>query len=136
VHLADFPKPLVTLSAAEREAWDRILQLREEVNKVLEVARDPKSKQIGKSLEADIVVSGDLTRESLLGGIDADLARIFIVSHVDFRRGEPGVTSTKARGKKCGRCWNRREEVLHDGDPCARCQAILDTLAPPDEPTV
>ncbi|HSP35324.1 MAG TPA: class I tRNA ligase family protein, partial [Thermoanaerobaculia bacterium] len=148
VHLADFPALDARLTDGQREAWDRILQLREEVNKVLENARD--AKQIGKSLEADINIYGDFAPASLLGDVNVDLARIFIVSHVNFRPlsefggvpldvkgiGKAGVGMEKSRGKKCGRCWNYREEVTEDGYPCARCQAIMEKLAIPEEPTV
>ncbi|HEX7419365.1 MAG TPA: isoleucine--tRNA ligase, partial [Thermoanaerobaculia bacterium] len=141
VHLTDFPRLDVALSDGAREAWDRILQLRDEVTKVIEPARA--AKQIGQSLEADIVIYGDFSPDTILGDVNVDLAKIFIVSHVNFRplgefTGEPievkglgkvGISMVKARGKKCGRCWNYREEVTDEGYPCARCQAILDQLA-------
>ena len=148
VHLTDLPRLDVALSDGSREAWDRILQLRDEVTKVIEPARA--AKQIGQSLEADINIYGDFPPDTILGDVNVDLAKIFIVSHVNFRPlvefgGEPievkglgkvGIAMVPARGKKCGRCWNYREEVMDEGYPCARCQAILDQLAPPDEPTV
>ena len=148
VHLTELPKLDAALTDSQRAAWDRILQLREEVTKVIEPAR--KAKEIGQSLEADITIYGDFAPEAVLGDVNVDLAKIFIVSHVNFRPlseftatpfelkglGAAGVAMTRARGKKCGRCWNYREEVLDDGALCARCQAIVDTLAPPDEPTV
>ena len=148
VHLTEFSRLEETLSDDTRAAWDRILQLRDEVTKVIEPARA--AKQIGQSLEADIVLYGDFSPEALLGPVNVNLAKMFIVSHVDFKPlkdfsgqtveikgiGNVGIALAKARGRKCGRCWNYREEVLEDGMPCARCQAILDTLAIPDEPTV
>jgi isoleucyl-tRNA synthetase len=138
VHLTDFPKLKVALSDGENDAWERILQLRDEVTKVIEPARA--AKQIGQSLEADITIYGDFSPESILGDVNIDLSKIFIVSHVNFKplvefRGEPievkglgkaGIAMSPARGKKCGRCWNYREEVAEDNGLCARCQAILD----------
>jgi isoleucyl-tRNA synthetase len=143
VHLADFPTLEITLSEGQREAWDRILQLRDGVNKVIEPARN--AKQIGKSAEADINVYGDFAMEALLGDVNVDLAKVFMVSHVNLRplaefKGEPfelkglgkaGVAMTPARGKKCGRCWNYREEVAEAGELCARCAAIIEQLSPP-----
>ncbi|HEX2060334.1 MAG TPA: isoleucine--tRNA ligase, partial [Thermoanaerobaculia bacterium] len=52
VHVSDFPELGVTLAEDDVVAWDRILRLREAVNKVLERARV--AKQIGQSLEADV----------------------------------------------------------------------------------
>ncbi|MBV9071678.1 MAG: isoleucine--tRNA ligase [Acidobacteria bacterium] len=146
VHLTDFPQlPALGVDTA---AWDRVLAVREVAAKVLERARD--AKQIGQSLEADIVLHGDVTASSLLGNLNLDLAKVFIVSHVDFRNdatdasdfieipglGRIAVTMTPARGKKCGRCWQYREEVAEDGGLCGRCQGVIDTLAPVDAPTV
>lgn len=147
VHLTDFPEtPAVGVDNA---AWDRVLVLREAASKVLERARN--AKQIGQSLEADIVLHGDVAAASILGGLNVDLAKIFIVSHVDFEAGEPsataemveipgmgtiGITMKPARGKKCGRCWQYREEVAEDGQLCGRCQSVIDGLAPAEAPTV
>jgi isoleucyl-tRNA synthetase len=148
VHLTEFPKAEGGLLAGERvESWERILKLREEVNKVIEPARA--AKQIGQSLEADITLYGDFGSEALLGGVQTDLAKVFIVSHVDFKPlaefsaspleikglGKVGIAMSPARGRKCGRCWNYREEVAEDGRLCARCDAIVAGLAPQEVPT-
>ena len=142
------PKLETTLSDGHREAWDRILQLREEVTKVIEPAR--KAKEIGQSLEADITIYGDFAPEAILGDVNVDLSKIFIVSHVNFKPlseftgmpfevkglGPAGVAMSRARGQKCGRCWNYREEVGAEGGLCGRCQSIVDGLAPVETPTV
>jgi isoleucyl-tRNA synthetase len=147
VHLTEFPRVETSLSDGEREAWERILQLREAATGILEPAR--KAKQIGQSLEADITIFGDFAPEAILGDVNVDLSKIFIVSHVDFRPlsefsgtpidikglGKAGVAMSPARGRKCGRCWNYREEVREDGMLCARCDAIIASLAPAEVPT-
>ena len=146
VHLTDFAQvPAIGVDAA---AWDRVLALREVASKVLERARA--AQQIGQSLEADITLHGTVTGDALLGNLNLDLAKVFIVSHVDFSTSEataadfvdiPGlgkiaITMSPARGKKCGRCWQYREEVANEGGLCARCQSVIDALAPAEAPTV
>jgi isoleucyl-tRNA synthetase len=140
VHLADIPKLQSSLSASDAEEWKRVLQLRDAVLSVLERARA--AKQIGQSLEADVTLHGDVTT-----GID--LAKLFIVSHVDVAPadagiadsadiegfGRVGISMSLARGKKCGRCWQYREEVAEEGNLCARCQKVVDELAPLEVPT-
>jgi isoleucyl-tRNA synthetase len=149
VHLTEIPDLDQTLSASEAAAWKRVLQLRDAVLGVLERARA--AKQIGQSLEADILLRGDVKA-------DVDLAKLFIVSHVDVVPAGPDpfdgaagavpgdvvdiegfgsitITWTPARGKKCGRCWQYREEVAAEGDLCARCQQVVDELAPLEVPT-
>jgi isoleucyl-tRNA synthetase len=143
VHLIDFPA--ITAPASDTAAWDRIFRVREAVSKVLEGARAAGT--IGQSLEADVTLHG-VTREAIVGGLNIDLAKVFIVSHVDFTSaaavstidiegvGPIGISMSPARGKKCGRCWQYREEVLEDGGLCARCDEVVATLEVPEQPTV
>ncbi len=139
VHLIDFPQlPAIGTDFA---AWDRLFVLREMVSKVLERARG--AGEIGQSLEADIALHGDFSPKALTGDLEVDLAKLFIVSHVDFRPplaelsdsvtiaglGTIGVSMTAARGKKCGRCWQYREEVMQEGGLCARCEDVVASLS-------
>ena len=145
VHLTELPQlPAVGIDV---QAWDRLFVLREMVSKVLERARA--AGQIGQSLEADIVLHGNFSPKALMGDLDVDLAKFFIVSHVDFRPPDeivgdvvdiPGVgtiavTMAPARGRKCGRCWQYREEVVEDGGLCARCEGVIASIAPTEVPT-
>jgi isoleucyl-tRNA synthetase len=148
IHVTDFPSIAAPLSDAEAMAWDRLLDLREAVNKVIEPARA--AKQIGQSLEADIVLFTDLPEEDIFGKLDVDLAKLFIVSHVDIRPladfkgtgtevrglGNIGIAMTPARGIKCGRCWQYREEVRQEGGLCARCEEVVAGMSLPEAPTV
>ena len=128
VHLTDMPKLDMRLPDAEAAKWDEILRLRELVLAVLERARA--AKEIGQSLEADITIHGNVDHGSI------DLAKLFIVSHVDIQPSdELRISWSPARGKKCGRCWQYRVEVVEDGGLCARCQKVVDELAPADVPT-
>jgi isoleucyl-tRNA synthetase len=142
VHLTDFPA--INAPTTDTAAWERIFHLREAVSKVLEGARAAGT--IGQSLEADVQLHG-ITREALVGGLDVDLAKLFIVSHVDLVSaatgettvveglGPIGITMSPARGKKCGRCWQYREEVIEDGGLCTRCDDVVANLEVPEAPT-
>jgi isoleucyl-tRNA synthetase len=146
VHLTDFPA--IGAPAIDAAAWERIFRLREVASAVLERARN--AKQIGKALEADITLHTAATPEALLGSLQVDLSMIFLTSHVDFKPaddsltdfvefedlGRVAVSMSPARGRKCGRCWLYREEVAGDGELCARCQSVVDGLAPEEMPTI
>jgi isoleucyl-tRNA synthetase len=81
VHVTDLPQlPAIGIDV---QAWDRLLVLRDMVSKVLERARG--AGQIGQSLEADVVLHGNFSPKALTGDLNVDLAKFFIVSHVDFR---------------------------------------------------
>ena len=114
----------------------------------LETARN--AKQIGKALEADITLYTDVPEEDIFGKLDVDLAHFFIVSHADIKPlanyhgpltdirglGNVGIEMTPARGMKCGRCWQYREEVSEEGGLCARCDEVVSSMVLPDAPTV
>jgi isoleucyl-tRNA synthetase len=129
VHLTEMPKLDPMLSADATAKWEELLRLRDQVLVVLERARA--EKKIGQSLEADITLHRNVD------ALGVDLAKLFIVSHVDIAPGESGeaISWSPARGKKCGRCWQYREEVGEDGGLCARCQNVVDALAPAEVPT-
>jgi isoleucyl-tRNA synthetase len=146
VHLTDFPS--LPEPGVDMVAWERLVKVRDAVNFVLERARAAKT--IGAFLEADVQLHGDFTREQLTGGADIDLAKFFIVSHVDLVPtgsgqtgdfmdiegfGRVGITMSPARGRKCARCWQYREEVTEEGGLCARCEDVVAGLAIPEAPT-
>jgi len=148
VHTTLFPDLAPPLNDAQVMAWDRLIALRDAVNKALEVARN--AKQIGKSLEADITLHTDVPEDDIFGNMEVDLAQLFIVSHVDIKPlagfngptvdvrglGNIGIEMTPARGTKCGRCWQYREEVKEEGGLCARCEEVVAGMALPEAPTV
>lgn len=100
--------------------------VREEVLKVLEVAR--REKMIGNSLEAEVTLYAPDDLYRLLRVYEGQLKYIFIVSSVILYsedRGKPvEVTVAKASGQKCERCWNYDMSVGASGEHptvCDRC---------------
>ncbi|CAL9157011.1 unnamed protein product [Musa hybrid cultivar] len=142
------------MPADDVDFWRTILELRSEVNKVLENARA--GKLIGSSLEAKVylrasdgVVTSRL-QELCMAGNEADaLHRIFITSQVevlsspntelvtsipyagnytDQRSGEIWIGVSRAEGMKCERCWNYEPQVGSFADHptlCARCYDVI-----------
>ena len=135
VHMDLFPKPedlSEGITAAQRRLasdWDRLVEIRPQVLKALDTARE--DKVIGSSLEAAVAleVSGDV--RSLLEKYAADLPGVFIVSQVSLVDGGTdtlGVRVERARGDKCERCWKYTMDVGSDaGLPtvCASCAKTL-----------
>ena len=131
------------LSAEKMAAWETALQIRGDVNGVLETARA--DKRIGKALEAQVVLSAldAPAAEALKQVADMKLAEIFIVSDVklaDAKTGAadavvgsgsafPGLTIEvlNAPGTKCPRCWMHSLEANEEG-LCPRCAAVMKTL--------
>ena len=114
----------ITPAHAERLTnWPRLIAVRNEVLKALEVMR--KEKFIGTPLEAKVVLAADGDVAGLLHEYRALLPTLFIVSQVEIspspllgaRETEVAglqVQIVKAAGKKCARCWNYSERVGDD----------------------
>ena len=116
--------------------WERIRNIRDDVNKALENARN--QKVIGKSLEAMLTLKADGELYDFLKANEAVLEPVFIVSQVVLEKGEVAaatgeveglqVTVSKAHGEKCERCWAYSDTVGEDEKHptlCARCAAII-----------
>ena len=128
VHLTDFPAKNLIDDAALEAKWDKLLEVRDDVNKALEESRN--EKVIGKSLEAAVeIYSNDNEVVELLNSVD-NLHQLFIVSSVEVKENDgvaydlATVKVTKAEGQRCERCWNIVEEVNEEG-LCPRCASIL-----------
>ena len=128
VHLTDFPAKNLIDDAVLEAKWDKLLEVRDDVNKALEESRN--EKVIGKSLEAAVeIYSNDSGVVELLNSVD-NLHQLFIVSKVEVKENDgvaydlATVKVTKAEGHRCERCWNIVEEVNEEG-LCPRCASIL-----------
>ncbi|UOQ93099.1 isoleucine--tRNA ligase [Halobacillus shinanisalinarum] len=134
VQLTDMPEADNKVDAALVGKWDHFMDVRDDVLKALEVARN--EKVIGKSLEARVtlVPKDDKTRD-VLTSID-HIHQLLIVSdatvaseandakpydHVD-------VEVAKHSGEKCERCWVSSDNIGKDDDHpelCVRCATVV-----------
>ena len=134
VQLTDFPQvDEALLDEVLERKWDRLSELRDNVLKALEEARQ--AKLIGNSLGASVELFPNEMSYPLLKQVDR-LDQWLIVSAVTLH--EPGAASPegavqfddlhvkvhKAEGNKCERCWTISPEVGQDEqypDLCQRC---------------
>ncbi len=155
MHLASFPTAKDILGsgnveledAAQMQEWATLRNVRDQVLKVLEEARN--QKQVGKSLEAQVKLTASDSLYPVLERHKDDLRYLFIVSAVTLERspsgngtGGLGVEVSKADGEKCERCWNYSTHVGEDPaypPICERCAPVLKQLEaggarPPSNP--
>jgi isoleucyl-tRNA synthetase len=140
VHLAEFPatadilgdKSVVAQDAQQQQDWTTLLAVREQAMKALEEERN--SKRIGKSLEAQLLITAADPAYSVLARFKDQLRYLFIVSAVTLAQGSGNgsggvhVEVKKADGAKCDRCWNYSTHVGEDKaypTICERCSAVL-----------
>jgi isoleucyl-tRNA synthetase len=134
VHVELFPAREAS-DEALLATWAGLLDVRSEVMKALEAARN--AREVAASLEAAVVVRGPKkalaplrAHESTSTAFPGNLANLFIVSGVRLEEadGALSVTVGHAPGAKCERCWTWSERVgslpAHPG-VCERCNEVL-----------
>ncbi|PLS68928.1 MAG: isoleucine--tRNA ligase [Cyanobacteria bacterium M5B4] len=118
--------------------WEQLRQVRTEVNKVLETARNEKT--IGASLEAKVLlVVKDEKLKQLLQPKESELRYLFITSQVYLVDALPEVPYRldldhltigvdRAEGEKCARCWNYSVRVGEFADHPTICERCVEAL--------
>lgn len=109
------------------EKWNEVRRVREIVQKMLEEARQKGT--IGSSLEAEVIFkTNDSATKAFLEETKALWPEIAIVSAVDVQNGTDKLTVevVHAKGQKCARCWQWKEEVTAEKELCHRCTAVLE----------
>lgn len=139
VQLTDMPEWKEIPNAEElKTKWNAFLEIRDDVLKALEEARN--QKVIGKSLTAKVTLYVNDETQSLLNSISEDLKQLFIVSAIEvggeaadapehaLTVGQNKIVVEKAEGETCARCWVVTPTVGEDKDHpelCTRCASVV-----------
>ncbi|MFB0981060.1 MAG: isoleucine--tRNA ligase [Alteromonadaceae bacterium] len=124
-----------TTNALNNDYWNDILLVRTEVNKALENAR--KEKQVGKALEASVVLHTNTELAEKLQQLGEELRFVLITSKATVEVVDTApegalateiaglwLTVSAAEGTKCERCWHVTEDIGQDEkhpELCGRC---------------
>jgi isoleucyl-tRNA synthetase len=133
VHQTEWKPGGLALPEAERLRWKQLLAVREQALPVLEQAR--RAKQIGKSLEAQLIIEGTAEALDALPAHGEALRELLNVSQLTIETvagGGPNtplqIDSAKAAGHKCERCWHWETDVgaqVQHPTLCGRCVAAV-----------
>src|SRR5690606_1240958 len=139
VQLVDMPNSVEIPNADQVEAkWDSFMELRDDVLKALETARN--EKVIGKSLAASITLYPNNKTKELLDSVEENVQQLFIVSglkiaglYEDAPEDAQVFDNVKivvepAEGETCDRCWVVTPTVGEDQDHptlCTRCATVV-----------
>ena len=135
IHLEAFPNVDHLLAPDVVAVWDRLMEVRDQVNAALEDKR--KNKVIGNSLGASVTLTATGPIAALLEEYRDQLPTLFIVSDLTLNLGEAEgadqvrVDVGKARGVKCERCWRYVPSVRTEPDWSGICDRCVDALAEP-----
>jgi isoleucyl-tRNA synthetase len=134
VHLSQFPEAhLQWQNAGLAQRWEQLLEVRVAAQAALEEQR--REKVIGSSLEADVQIRANSERYEFLKQYESDLPTILIVSRVELKEvnnlpHKPDFVAivSKAKSKKCERCWNYREAVDKDATHPTLCDRCVEAV--------
>jgi len=145
IHLEEMAKPEDFEDEGLRQSWNKLMQIRQRANAVLEELRQAGA--VGNSQDAVLrfYASGEV-QKFLVDNL-ALLKEITIVSDIFIESGEipagvgtiefdgsssvVGMKAEKAGGKKCPRCWVWSPGVGADSrhpEVCERCSQVLNEL--------
>ncbi|MCL2249629.1 MAG: isoleucine--tRNA ligase [Oscillospiraceae bacterium] len=135
--------PQYSLAPEREEVLSRLKNLRDDVNKALEIARTEKEngeKTIGKSLDADVEIYLDVDAKREFPDItDTELADLLIVSSVKIYDGKTNgyegvefggatIVVKPSEDAMCSRCWKHDKNVGTKTDHptlCPRCHDVV-----------
>ncbi|MFY7942252.1 MAG: class I tRNA ligase family protein, partial [Burkholderiaceae bacterium] len=107
--------------------WARIRELREAVNKEIEVLRS--QGQVGSSLQAQVQLTLNARDHALLQSLGEDVRFVFITSALQFEAGQTlTVQVSPSPHVKCERCWHYQVDVgqvAAHPHLCQRCDSNL-----------
>ncbi len=133
------PNAAYGFDVERQQKWNRLLALRDEINRALEAARNQKI--VGKPLEAAVTVEfGEEAHRYFTERFTPEaLADLCIVSEIQLVSGEGApktaenrdgakVSVTHAENEKCERCWKLIRSVGSNAKHptlCARCASVV-----------
>ena len=113
--------------AALLDKWARIREIREQVNKDIEVVRG--QGLVGSPLQAEVTLTVNTADMALLQSLGGDLKFVFIVSSLQLMAGNGlSVSVTPSENTKCERCWHYSTDVgsiAAHPTLCGRCDSNL-----------
>ena len=138
VHLSEWYEDWVCSSegAITESDWLQVLNVRSEVNKVIESSRN--NGVIGSALEAEIELLCSFDLKKILSKFSGELRFVFITSEAKVlsENGEGEETEieglrikiSKTQEQKCERCWHSRPKVGSIKDHPTLCNRCIDNI--------
>lgn len=125
--------PALDFDVETEAKWTAILELRDDVNKAIELARAEKI--VGKPMDADVTIALTAEGKAAFEAIkDANFGEYFIIASLKVAESVDGVAGEKFPGvtvkveasqtPKCPRCWNHTEHPDIQ-ELCPRCAQVI-----------
>ena len=119
---------LPTINGAEEllSKWEKIRQVRADVQKEIENLRT--EGKVGSSLQAevDITVEGDAY--DALASLEDELRFVMITSRADLHKGSASISVHQSQAQKCARCWHYVPSVGSAAEHQTLCSRCVENL--------
>lgn len=119
---------LPTINGAEEllSKWEKIRQVRADVQKEIENLRT--EGKVGSSLQAevDITVEGDAY--DALASLGDELRFVMITSRADLHKGPASISVHQSQAQKCARCWHYVPSVGSVAEHPTLCSRCVENL--------
>jgi len=109
--------------------WEKIVELRNEVNKAVEIVRN--ENKIGSALQCKVHIRAPKDMYDDLSAINKhqELRFVWITSDATLELSENlEIEITALEDEKCARCWHRREDVGANQEHSTICLRCVDNL--------
>lgn len=121
-----FDLPAVAGAEELLSKWEKIRQVRADVQKEIENLRT--EGKVGSSLQAevDITVEGDAY--DALASLGDELRFVMITSRADLHKGPASISVHQSQAQKCARCWHYVPSVGSVAEHPTLCSRCVDNL--------
>ncbi len=134
VHLAVWEPVGFSMGPEEISRWEKLFAIRDAA--LLQLEKERQAKNIGKALDARVIVSGAAGTAGIFDDEGREsLRELLNVSEVIVRDERDAASVTvevaRAEGQKCERCWHWERDVGTDARHpglCGRCAAVVREL--------
>ncbi len=118
--------PEIENAKALLEKWQRIRDIRSDVQKTLENLRE--SGKLGSSLQAEVSIACEGADYDALSSLGEELRFVMITSAASLKEGEREIVATVSNAKKCERCWHYVPTVGTNAEHPTLCSRCADNL--------
>ena len=121
-----FDLPAINGAEELLSKWEKIRQVRADVQKEIENLRT--EGKVGSSLQAevDITVEGDAY--DALASLEDELRFVMITSRADLHKGSASISVHQSQAQKCARCWHYVPSVGSAAEHPTLCSRCVENL--------
>lgn len=121
-----FDLPAVAGAEELLSKWEKIRQVRADVQKEIENLRT--EGKVGSSLQAEVDITVEGEAYDALASLGDELRFVMITSRADLHKGPASITVHQSQAQKCARCWHYVPSVGSVAEHPTLCSRCVDNL--------